>query len=262
MQSEQAVVRFISDYHAIWHENFPRLHRRAQWHIVHHLCTEGRDGAPVGELYGLVKQVFLLDDATVKDRIGDLTQLGLVSLDPADTRIAARTVVVPQDLLLETFDKHLLSMAECLEQTAAALDPELRARIIRDIGPDQRSLLLEALAAHGRAWMTALDRIFDRTKLSKARRLEARRNLISTSHRTLVQMALEHHHGLVEAQDDEEGILADRMAAALLDLTGQNFQTTRDHIAYLIDLGLLERKRGGRCASQWQSRRWSRWTRR
>jgi hypothetical protein len=34
------------------------------------------------------------------------------------------------------------------------------------------------------------------------------------------------------------------MAARLLDLTGQNFQTTRDHIAYLIALGLLERQPG------------------
>jgi len=34
------------------------------------------------------------------------------------------------------------------------------------------------------------------------------------------------------------------MAANLLNLTGQNFQTTRDHIAYLIALGLLERQPG------------------
>ena len=34
------------------------------------------------------------------------------------------------------------------------------------------------------------------------------------------------------------------MAASLLNLTGQNFQTTRDHIAYLISLGLLERQPG------------------
>jgi len=34
------------------------------------------------------------------------------------------------------------------------------------------------------------------------------------------------------------------MAAALLNTTGQNFQTTRDHIAYLISLGLLERQPG------------------
>jgi pSer/pThr/pTyr-binding forkhead associated (FHA) protein len=34
------------------------------------------------------------------------------------------------------------------------------------------------------------------------------------------------------------------MAAMLLNLTGQNFQTTRDHIGYLIALGLLERQPG------------------
>ena len=69
MQVEREVVRFLSAYQTIWHVHFPLLFRRAQWHIVTHLCTIGRDGAAVGELYGLVKQVFLLDDSTVKERI-------------------------------------------------------------------------------------------------------------------------------------------------------------------------------------------------
>ena len=62
MQAEREVVRFLSSYQAIWHAHFPQLFRRAQWHIVTHLCTHGREGVAVGELYGLVKQVFLLDD--------------------------------------------------------------------------------------------------------------------------------------------------------------------------------------------------------
>ncbi len=62
MQAEREVVRFLSAYQTIWHAHFPSLFRRAQWHIVTHLCTNGREGAAVGELYGLVKQVFLLDD--------------------------------------------------------------------------------------------------------------------------------------------------------------------------------------------------------
>ena len=58
MQAEREVVRFLSAYQTIWHAHFPSLFRRAQWHIVTHLCTQGREGAAVGELYGLVKQVF------------------------------------------------------------------------------------------------------------------------------------------------------------------------------------------------------------
>ena len=59
MQAECEVVRFLSAYQTIWHAHFPSLFRRAQWHIVTHLCTTGREGAAVGELYGLVKQDYI-----------------------------------------------------------------------------------------------------------------------------------------------------------------------------------------------------------
>ena len=64
------------------------------------------------------------------------------------------------------------------------------------------------------------------------------------SHWTLLHMAVELRYGVSPFAGSEPGILADQMAASLLNLTGQNFQTTRDHIAYLISLGLLERQPG------------------
>ena len=80
--------------------------------------------------------------------------------------------------------------------------------------------------------------------LSRARRVEAIRHLSSLSHWTLLHMAVELRYGVSAFAGTEQGILADQMAANLLNLTGQNFQTTRDHIAYLISLGLLERQPG------------------
>jgi len=232
----------------VWHAHFPRLHRRAQWHIVLHLCTRGRDGASVGELYGLVKQVFLLDDATVKDRIGEIATLGLCALDPPDGRIAARTVVIPAPALLEQFDAHLQAVAAELREAVADIDPHgpppSRVMPAVPLSVEQRQLVLQALSVCGEAWLTALERIFEERNLSKARRLEAKRNLISTSHRSLLHMAVAYHYGLPPRGDSDDGILADHMAASLLQLTGQNFQTTRDHIAHLMELGLLERRRG------------------
>ena len=56
-------------------------------------------------------------------------------------------------------------------------------------------------------------------------------------------LALGNWYGL-PPQDEGEGLLADDMAAELLRLQRQNFQTTRDHIAALLQLGLLERRAG------------------
>lgn len=244
MQAEREVVRFLSAYQAIWHAHFPRLFRRAQWHIVTHLCTNGREGAAVGELYGLVKQVFLLDDSTVKERILEIKEQELCVVDPADAPLSARSVIVPTPALLELFDRHLLALAKELCATATILDPATRATPPRRLDAEQRATILQSLSRCRDAWRQALDRIFDAVNLSRARRVEAIRHLNSLSHWTLLHMAVELRYGVSAFAGSEQGILADQMAASLLNLTGQNFQTTRDHIAYLISLGLLERQPG------------------
>lgn len=244
MQAEREVVRFLSVYQTIWHAHFPSLFRRAQWHIVTHLCTHGREGSAVGELYGLVKQVFLLDDSTVKERILEIKEQQLCVVDPPNAALSARSVIVPTPTLLSLFDRHLLALAKELCATAAALDPTMRVAPPRQLDTETRNIILQSLARCRDPWRHALDRIFDASNLSRARRVEAIRHLSSLSHWTLLHMAVELRYGVAAFAGGEQGVLADQMAATLLNLTGQNFQTTRDHIAYLISLGLLERQPG------------------
>jgi hypothetical protein len=244
MLAEREVVRFLSAYQAIWHAHFPSLYRRAQWHIVTHLCTKGREGAAVGELYGLVKQVFLPDDSTVKERILEIQELKLCSVDPPTGALSARSIIVPSATLFELFDRHLLVLAKELAATASALDPSVRLAPPRRLDAQQRIIILQSLSRCHEPWRQALDHIFDSFDLSRARRVEAIRHLNSMSHWSLLHMAVELHYGVSPFGGSEQGILADQMAASLLNLTGQNFQTTRDHIAYLIALGLLERQAG------------------
>jgi pSer/pThr/pTyr-binding forkhead associated (FHA) protein len=244
MQAEREIVRFLSAYQTIWHAHFPSLFRRAQWHIVTHLCTQGREGAAVGELYGLVKQVFLLDDSTVKERILEIKELQLCAVDPPDAALSARSVVVPTPALLELFDRHLIALGKELCATASALDPPMRVAPPHRINTEQRPIILQSLERCREPWRLALDRIFDASNLSRARRVEAIRHLNSLSHWTLLHMAVELRYGVSNFAGGEHGILADQMAASLLNLTGQNFQTTRDHISYLMSLGLLQRQPG------------------
>ena len=244
MQAEREVVRFLSAYQTIWHAHFPSLYRRAQWHIVTQLCTNGREGAAVGELYGLVKQVFLLDDSTVKERILEIQELKLCSVDPPNGALSARSVIVPSATLFELFDRHLLALTKELATSAAALDPSVRLGTPRKLDAQQRTIILQSLSRCREPWRLALDHIFDAIDLSRARRVEAIRHLNSMSHWSLLHMAVELHYGISPFGGSAQGILADQMAANLLNLTGQNFQTTRDHIAYLIALGLLERQPG------------------
>jgi len=243
VQAQREIVGFLSAYQEIWHRFFPDLHRRGQWHLVCHLCVRARAGAPVGELSGMVKQVFLLDDATVRERLGELYRLGFSAIDPADRPVSARTLVVPTPLLTAKFDGHLIETAGRLLETALAGTTPRRRAPPAQMDPETRRKLLNAIEACDQAWVAALERVLESMGLSVARRLEARRHLLSPSHRLLTLIALGNWYGL-PPQDDGEGLLADDMAAELLRLQRQNFQTTRDHIAALLQLGLLERRAG------------------
>lgn len=240
----RAVVALLAARQRLWHETFPGLHRRAQPQIINYLGTRGRAGATVGELHGLVRQIFLLDDSTVKERLQEIARLGLCRLDPPGEGLSTRTVIVPESELLDRFERFLQVLAETCAATAAALDPLVPAMAPGGLDPAGRTQVLRALDGMAEAWRTALEQIFDAAGLSPARRAEAMRHLNATSHAALLQMAVEHHVGASALDDGREGLLADRMAAALLTLTGQNFQTTRDHIAFLMDLGLLSRQAG------------------
>ena len=242
MQRQRAIVRFLWDCEELWHRRFPGLHRRAQWHIVSHLCTAGRSGTAVGELSGLVKQVFLLDDATVRDRIAEMAELGLCELDPQEAPLSARTVVVPSQSLLAEFDAYLRELASKL-QDAAATNASHRSGGASFDGESRRVVLATVECCRNHI-VSALDRFFDQSGLSRARRLDARRHLLSASHWDLLLIALCHRYGSPAIAEDGDGILADQMAATLLTQIRQNLQTTRDHISYLMQLGLLERRPG------------------
>ena len=236
MHAQRDVVRFLSAYRETWHRFFADLHRRGQWHLVSYMCGRGRDGASVAELSGLVKQVFLLDDATVRERLGELYRLGFSTIDPPDRPVSARTLVVPTPLLTAKFDAHLIEVAGHLLRPTRGVAP---AQIDRET----RRHLLRAVECCNDAWMAAMEHTFEASGLSMARRLEAKRHLLSPSHQMLVLIALQRWYGMT-SDEEGEGVLADDMAAELLRLLRQNFQTTRDHISYLTQLRLLERRAG------------------
>jgi len=242
VQGQRTIVRFLWDCEELWHRRFPALHRRAQWHIVSHLCTAGRSGAAVGELSGLVKQVFLLDDATVRERIGEMAVLGLCEFDPPEATLSARTVVVPSQSLLTEFGAYLRELASRLQ--VAAGDPSRRGGGVAPLDGESRRVVLAAVECCRNHVVSALDQFFDQTGLSRARRLDARRHLLSASHWDLILIALCHRYGSPAIAEDGDGILADHMAATLLTQIRQNLQTTRDHIGYLLQLGLLDRLPG------------------
>jgi hypothetical protein len=243
MPKEPEVLRLLQAYQDIWFSHFPMLSRRAEWHIAHHLCMRGRNGSPVGELYGLAKQIFLLDDATVKERLVSINQIGLCELDPAG-QIYARTIATPTRSLLDKFDAHLRAFVSPLSETAKMFGVVQSAPAPAELSAQYRTLVLQPLDIYGEQWASAVDRVFDSGSLSPARRMDAKRHLISSSHWNLLHYAVRWHYETERSGTEKGGILADRLAAQLLQLTGQTLQTTRDHIAYLLEVGLFQRMPG------------------
>ena len=193
-------------------------------------------------------------------------QSGLCALDPPG-QIYARSVAQPTAELLEKFDAHLRDFALAVQQAAKrmGIEPPWTGAALT---PRQQAQLPRLLTIYGEHWNTALDATFEAARLSPARRIDARRNLFSSSHWNLIHRAMLWHfqaangrapngpalngqalngqalNGQPAGHADKDGILADQLAAQLLQLTGQTLQTTRDHIAWLLEIGLFERKPG------------------
>jgi hypothetical protein len=236
---QDAAAKTISAYWDGWHAAFPALHKRGHWHIVHHLCTEAQTGAPLGELLGLTRQALLVDDATVRDRVEELLADGQTVTEPPGSALSSRVILVPTAALLTRYDTTLLSLLAAMADAMPWLQTGQARPHLPTLTPAARALALDGVAAVTGGWSNLVDMLCEARGLSQARRLEARRHLLSTSHRTILLISIVQGEAVPET-----GIQADRIAATLLERTGQNFQTTRDHIAALVMLGVMERRPG------------------
>ena len=122
-RSESAIVGLLSAQARAWRTRFPGLSNRAHKTIVGYLCTRGRAGVPVRQIYGATKELFLLDDATVRERVEDIEKLGLCEATPKEERLSGRTIVAPTPRLLAEFDDYLLAIVEEFRTAMRAIDP-------------------------------------------------------------------------------------------------------------------------------------------
>ena len=240
MDAMHKAIGFLSAYQESWHRHFPGLFRHAQWRIVTYLCVRQVDGVQAGELSGLIKHLYLLDEATVRDRLIEIRDAGLCAIDPDERRISARSIIRATPDLLTCFDRHF---DDALGLLLSSVGGAASAFNVNAAIADQ-ARLLDAIDACNTKWIAALDRLLASRGLTSARRLEAKRHLLSLSYWMIMHLATAHYFRVAKDSDDADGLQADDMAAVLLRLTRQNFQTTRNHINYLIGLDLLERRPG------------------
>lgn len=244
MLKETAILSLLTAQQQEWRARFPDLTNRVQQSIVGYLCTRGRPGVPVRQIYGVTKELFLLDDATVRERIEDIHRLGLCDATPPEPRMSGRTIVAPTPNLLNSYDAYLLSVLSHMRTALRDIDATRAGTPPARLSDRDRTQVLAVFDAYAMAWLAAADRFLVERALSPARRTEARRRLTSTSYWILMHRALDHAHQLQAGRAGEDSLIADQLAALVLDQTGQSFQTVRDHISWLISTGLLHRHPG------------------
>jgi hypothetical protein len=244
MQRESAIIDLLSGQQRAWRARFPALSNRAHQTIVGYLCTRGRTGVPVRQIYGVTKELYLLDDATVRERVEEIEKTGLCAATPKDMKLTGRTIVTPTDALLGDFDAYLGTVAEELRLTMGHIDPSLSGPPPAALQERDRLTILQLFDSYALAWLGGADQFLIDQNLSPARRTEARRRLTSTSYWILLHRVMEHADHLRRGMAQEDSLVADQLAASVLDQTGQSFQTIRDHISWLISQNLLDRGSG------------------
>ncbi len=244
MQKESAIIDLLSAQQRAWRARFPALANRVHQTIIGYLCTRGRGGVPVRQIYGVTKELYLLDDATVRERVEDIERLGLCVATPREAKLTGRTIVTPTEGLLSTFDTFLLAVADEMQGAMRHIDPSLSGSAPAALQDRDRGTILQVFDTYALAWLAGADQFLTDQNLSPARRTEARRRLTSTSYWILMHRAMEHADHLRRGMAGEDSLVADQLAASVLDQTGQSFQTIRDHISWLISQGLLDRAPG------------------
>jgi len=232
------VALFLGDVQQAWFAHLPNMNRRAQQHIASFLCVRHRLGCQFGELSGHIKQLFLLDDATIKERIRHSVEAGLITAEPST--LSSRSIIMATQDLLTRYDRFLGATSSALARLQRSAGQSLTIAP-EALDREARDLLAVAAHCHIGHFQAAVAGICEAGGLSRARALEARRNVLSLSHWTVLRLLLEN---ALQHPGHSAGVLADDLAAALLKLSRQNFQTTRDHINYLISTGMLERHPG------------------
>ena len=244
MQKESAIIDLLSGQQRAWRARFPALANRVHQTIIGYLCTRGRGGVPVRQIYGVTKELYLLDDATVRERVEDIERLGLCVATPREAKLTGRTIVTPTEGLLSTFDAFLMAVTDEIQGAMRHIDPSLSGSGPAALQDRDRTTILQVFDTYALAWLAGADQFLTDQTLSPARRTEARRRLTSTSYWTLMHRAMEHADHLRRGMVMEDSLVADQLAASVLDQTGQSFQTIRDHISWLISQGLLDRAPG------------------
>ncbi|MEI7710995.1 MAG: FHA domain-containing protein [Rhodospirillales bacterium] len=241
MLRECCVARFLLDQQTVWHTHFPTLRGRTHASIVGYLCREGRRGATAQQLYGAIQQHFQIDDSTVRQRVADVYRLQYLQIDPPDSRVTGRTILTPSATLLDAHAAYTDALADRLCAAATAMEPGNRFAPPAALTEAQRQSVHTLLRNYTTAWLDAADLFLESAKLPPARRLEARRRLMTTSYWTSMHRAIEERYTMLESGHDD-GLLADQLAAAVFALNGQGNATVREHINALLALGLFERR--------------------
>ncbi|MGE0225109.1 MAG: FHA domain-containing protein [Acetobacteraceae bacterium] len=240
MRKESAVLALLALQQREWRVHFPGLLNRAHQAIVGYLCGRARSGAPLRQLYGVTKEVFLLDDATVRERVDEILRLGLCRSDPPGERLSGRSLVIPNPVLLASFDDYLRPIAEQMR----LIEPMRALAVPAALDEDDRQAILFAFDTYANAWLAAADRVLAGQGLSPGRRADARRRLPAASYWSLLHLAMEHADAVRAGTAADATLMADQLAASVLEQTGQGFQTIRDHISWLLTQGLLARHSG------------------
>ena len=241
MTRETTAIRFPLERETLWHERFPALRGRTHGFAIDYLCAKARRGCVARQLYGAAKEIFQLDDTTIRERILEVARASYILVEPGGEPLSNRSFLRPSAALLNRHDTYLLHLAGRVVEIARDLRDGAMLQAPASLSERQRGLLLALQDSYTGAWLDAADTAIAATNPTPARRSEARRRLTTTSYWTLVHRAMKVRH-LTRAGGLDNGMEADAEAAAILAVTGQGIQTTRDHIGILLQLGLFERR--------------------
>ena len=118
---ERVSARFLLEYYNIWEKYFPRLNKRAHWHVIFMARTCDQTGVSSRSIHRTLYGSYGTDIRTCIERIKDCERDGFIKVfDSANRECAAAAgcLIGPTDRLIESFDAHC---REAIDEVSAAV---------------------------------------------------------------------------------------------------------------------------------------------
>jgi hypothetical protein len=186
---ERVVARFLCEYHKIWQKHFPRLNKRAHWHVIFSARTSSDQGVSCRSIHRTLYGFYGTDIRTCIERVKDCETDGFIRILDGSSRPCSASpgcYIAATENLYKSFDQHA---GETIDELAAAFDGRERGRLtLTECDDVVIAAIFRFFGSHDQKWRETCEFVVKLKKLTPAHFNDAMDHLVTYQYWAIVML--------------------------------------------------------------------------